>query len=131
MLSGIEAGNDGIEDARRAVHDVERRMKAMVANLAGGNWGGIFIRDPACIHAVHVDAVCMVIGCRSARHHVERSLGHIGVGMSSRLGLAVELAFDGGNIDDMFVAFKGAEHQRFQARIEDEGRCGINQMHFQ
>ena len=131
MLSGIEAGDDGIEDARRAVHDVERRMKAMVADLAGGNWRGVFIRNPTCVHAVHVNTVGMVIGCGGARHHVERCLGHIGVGMSSRLGLPVELAFDGGDIDDVLVAFWRAKHQRFEARVKDERGDGIDEMHFE
>ena len=73
----------------------------------------------------------VVVGRRRARHHVERGLGHVGVRMPSRLGFAVELAFDGRDIDNMFVAFTGAEHQWFEPRVEDEGRRGINQMDFQ
>src|SRR5438045_1583633 len=84
MFSGIEPRNDRIENAGRSVHDVERRMKAMVADLAGGNGRGVFVRDPPGVHAVHVNAVGMIVGSGGACHHIERGLGHVRVRMPGR-----------------------------------------------
>jgi hypothetical protein len=34
MLSGIEPGDDGIDDARGTVHDIQRWMSSMFGNFA-------------------------------------------------------------------------------------------------
>jgi hypothetical protein len=83
--------NDGIHDPRRAIHDVQRRMKAMLLLLARRDVHRIFVRHPAGVHRVHVDAVGVIIRRRGARHHVQRRLGHVGVRMARGLELAVEL----------------------------------------
>src|SRR6266513_5733769 len=74
MRAGIDAVEDRIHDARATVDDVERRVKALLGGLARGNLHRILVGDPAGVDAVHVDAVGMVIGCRRARHHVQRRL---------------------------------------------------------
>src|ERR1039458_3199452 len=94
VLPGIEAGDDRIHDPRRAVNNVQGRVKAVVANLARRDLFGVFVRDPTRIDAVHVDAVGVVIRRRGAGHHVQRRLRHIGVGMARGLGLAIELPLD-------------------------------------
>ena len=45
--------------------------------------------------------------------------------------LPVELAFDGGHVDDVFVALRRAQHQGLEAGIDDERRDGIDQLHLQ
>jgi hypothetical protein len=40
VLAGVEAGDDRIHDARRAVHDVQRRMEPVIAHFARGDRGG-------------------------------------------------------------------------------------------
>src|SRR5262245_62042306 len=74
MRTGVEAIDDWIHDARGTVDDVERRMEALLGRLADRDLHGIFVRYPSRVHAVHVDAIVMVIGGRRARHHVERRL---------------------------------------------------------
>src|ERR1039458_8780090 len=73
MLAGIEAGDDRIDDPRRPVHDIQGRVKAVVAHLARRDFFGVFVRDPARIDAVHMDAVGVVVRRRGAGHHVQRS----------------------------------------------------------
>ena len=94
---------EGTNKARDAV-------KALLDNLPRGNWCRIFIGHPSRVHAVHVNPVVMVIRRRGARHHIQRGLGHIGVGMTSGLLKPVELALHGGYIDDVFVALRRAQH---------------------
>ena len=96
----------GIDDARRAVHDVERRMEAVLDGLARGDLGRILVGHPAGVDAVHVDAVVVVVGRRGARHHVERGLRHVGVRMPRRLEVAVELPLDRRDVDDVLVAVR-------------------------
>src|SRR5262245_38823305 len=71
VLAGIDAGDDGIDDACGAVDDVERRMEAMFGGLARGDLDRIFVGDPAGIDAVHVNAVQLIVRRRRARHHVQ------------------------------------------------------------
>jgi hypothetical protein len=85
VLAGVEAGDDGVDDARGAVDDVERRMEAVLGGLARGDLGGILVGHPAGVDAVHVDAVVLVVGRRGAGQHVERGLRHVGVRMARRL----------------------------------------------
>jgi len=60
-----------------------------------------------------LDAVGVIVGSRGAGHHVQRGLGHVRVRVPRRLLVAVELAFDRGDVDDVFVAAGRAEHERF------------------
>ena len=113
MFAGVEAGDDGIDDAGGAVNDVERRIEAVVFGCARGDVGGVFVGNPPGIDAVHVDAVSVVIGSGGARHHVEGGFGHVGVGMARGFEFAIELAFDRGDVDDVFVAVGRAKHERF------------------
>ena len=61
----------------------------------------------------------------------ERGLGHVGVRMAGGLELAVELAFDGGDVDDVLVALRGAHHERLEAGVEDEGGDGVDELGFE
>ena len=54
----------------------------------------------------------MIIRRRRARHHVERSLGHVGVRMPRRFELAIELPFHCRDIDNVLVAFRRPHHER-------------------
>jgi len=58
-----------------AVHDVQRRMEAVLGHLALGDVRRVFVRHPAGVHGVHVDAVGVVIRRGGAGHHVQRGLG--------------------------------------------------------
>ena len=111
-------------------------MKAFFDDLARSEFGGILVRDPAGVDGVHVDTVVVVIGRGGTGHHVQRGLRHIGVRMPRGLELAVELAFDRRHVDDVFVAARrlalaGAQHQRLEARVDDERCDGVDQLHFQ
>jgi hypothetical protein len=127
----VEPVDDRVHDSGRAVHDVERRVEPMVARLAGGNGRRVFVGHPAGVHAVHVDAVVMVVGGRRARHHVERGLGHVGVRMARGLEPPVELPFDSRHVDDVLVAPWRPQHQRLEPGIEHEGRHRIDQVHLE
>ena len=73
----------------------------------------------------------MVIGGRRARHHVQRRLGHVGVRMAGRLEPPVKLPLDRGHVHDVFVTLRRAEHQRLETRVENEGRDGVDELHFE
>src|SRR5688572_8561649 len=60
VFAGVEASDDRVDDSSRAVHDVERRMKTMVLSFARGNLHRIFVSHPACVDAVHMNAVGLV-----------------------------------------------------------------------
>ena len=121
----------GIDDARRAVDDVERRMEALLRGLARGDLHRILVGHPAGVDAVHVDAVGLVVGGRRARHHVERRLRHVRVRMPRRLEVAVELPLHRRHVDDVLVALRRAQHQRLEARVEDERRDRVDQLHLE
>ena len=82
MGTGIDSGNDGIEDAGGSVDDIEGGMEALFDGLAGGDFVGVFVGDPAGIDAIHMNAVGEVVGGGGAGHHVEGGFGHVGVGMA-------------------------------------------------
>ena len=102
-------------------------MRAAPSTMSSGGWKrcsftlrvgdvrGVFVRHPAGVHGVHVDAVGVIIRRGGARHHVQRGLGHVGVRMPRGLELAVKLSLDGRDVDDVLVAFRRAQHQRLQA----------------
>src|SRR5687768_17989279 len=60
--AGVEPADDRIDNARRAVDGVGRRMEALLGRLARGDLHRIFVGHPAGVHAVHVNAVVMVVG---------------------------------------------------------------------
>ncbi len=121
----------GSHDPRRAIDDVERGMEAVFGRLARGNFDRILVGDPAGVHAVHVDAVGVVIGGRRARHHVQRRLGHVRVRMPRGLEPAIELPFHGRHVHDVLVAARRPHHERLQPGVEDERRHRVDQLHFQ
>ena len=41
---------------------------------------------------------------------------------------AVELPLDRGDVDDVLVALGRAQHQRLQARVQDERRDGVHEL---
>ncbi len=111
-------------------------MEAFLDGLARGDLHRILVGDPASVHAVHVDAVAMVIGGRGARHHVERGLGHIGVRVPGGLEVAIELALHRRHVDDVPVAacvgtFGIAQHQRLEPRVDQERRDRVDQLNFE
>src|SRR5688572_14339420 len=55
VLSRVYARDDGIDDARGAVHGVERRVKALLGALPLGDLDGVLVGDPSCVDAVHMD----------------------------------------------------------------------------
>ena len=106
-------------------------MEAVLGGLARCDVDGILVADPAGVHAVHVDAVGLVVGRRGPGHHVERGLGHVRVRVPGRLEPAVELALDGGHVDDVLVALGRPQHQRLQAGVQHERRNGVDELHLQ
>src|SRR5688572_10180915 len=131
MLAGVDAGDDRIDDARRPVHDVERRVEALLARLARRDLHRILVRHPAGVYAVHVDTVVPVVGRRGARHHVERRLRHVGVRMARGLEVAVELPLHRRHIDDVLVALRRAQHQFFQSPIQYKRGDAVDQLHLE
>src|SRR6476659_888024 len=79
MLTAVDAADDRIDDPRGAIDDIQRRMKALLDDLARCELRRILVGDPAGVDRIHVDAVVAVIGSGRSRHHVERGLGHVGV----------------------------------------------------
>jgi hypothetical protein len=77
-----------------------------------------------------MDAVVEIVGGGGARHHVERGFGHVGMGMARGFEAAVELAFHGGDVDDVLVALGSAKHEGFQARVQDERSDRIDKLNF-
>src|SRR4051794_37480977 len=65
--AGVEAGEDGIDDAGCAVDDVERRLEVVLRLLAAGEMRRVLVRHPARVHGRHVDAVLLVVGRRGER----------------------------------------------------------------
>lgn len=131
VLPRIEARKDGIADAGRAVDDIERRMEAVDLPFARRYFGGIFIGDPSGIDAVHENSIARVVLSGCAREHIERGLGHIGVGMFIGLVIPIELALHGRDIDDVFVEAFVFEHQRLELCAEHKGRDGVDQVNLE
>jgi len=69
----FDAINDRVNDARRAVHDVERRMKSMLLPLRSRYAPGLR-PSPSGVHGIHVNAGGVIVRRAGARHHVERGL---------------------------------------------------------
>src|SRR5688500_20174588 len=90
--AGVEAGDDRIDDPRRAVDDIEGRMEPVLRRLSRRDLFRGLVSDPAGVDTVPVTTVGDVIRRRSARHHVERGLGPVRVRMSYRLVGAEELS---------------------------------------
>ena len=124
MLTGVKTIDNRIHDPRRSVHDVQRRMKTMLASLCA-----LSIPDlrpsPTRIHAVHVNSIGMIIRRRSARHHVQRRLGHVRMRMPGRFEFAIKLPFHRRDIHDVFVPFRCAQHQGLQPRIQNKRRHAL------
>ena len=51
--------------------------------------------------------------------------------MARGLEPSVKLPFDGRHVDDVFFAAGRAQHQRFEARVDEERCDGIHQLHFE
>src|SRR5678815_1506034 len=60
--AGVEPVDDRIDDARGPVDDVERRVEAMVLRFPLRDLERVLVGHPARVHAVHVDAVGVVVG---------------------------------------------------------------------
>ena len=65
-----------------------------------------------------------VVARRGERHHVERRLGHVGVGMLVGLGPAREHALHRGDVDDVLVA-RAAQHQRLELAHRMNGATAL------
>src|SRR5688572_11821504 len=47
VFTRIEAEDDWIDDTRRAIHDIQRRMESMLGEFAGGmTWGSSSVNHP-------------------------------------------------------------------------------------
>ena len=128
MDSRIFASNDRVHNPRRAVYDVEWWMEAMFLDFSGGDLDGVFVGHPSGIDAVHVDAVGVVVGGGGPSHHIERSLGHIGVWVASCFEFSVELTFHGGDIDDVLIAFRGAKEEGFESGVDQKRGDGVDEL---
>ena len=60
-----------------------------------------------------------------------RGLGHVRVRMARGFLIAVELTFHGRDVDDVLVAVRRPQHQRLEARVDDERRDGVDELHFE
>jgi len=125
----VQAGEDRVADASGAVDDIEGRVETVHRLLSSRDFGGIFVGDPPCIHAVQVDAVLHVILRRGAREHVERSLGHIRMRVFVRLEIPIELAFHGRDIHDVFVSRGHPHHQVLELAREDKRGDRIDEVY--
>ncbi len=109
-------------------------MRAPPSTMSSGGWnrcsttlraaiaaGSSSVTQPG-VHAVHVDPVVVVVGRGRARHHVERGLRHVRVRVARGLRRPVELPLDRRHVDDVLVAAGRAQHQRLEARVEEERR---------
>ena len=92
MLPRIEAANEGIEDSRRAIHDIERRVKTLLDNFPRGDRHRIFIGHPSRVHAIHVYTFEIILRRRPG-HHVERGLGNVGVRMAEQRMREINAAY--------------------------------------
>ena len=128
MLKPVD---DRIDDARRAVHDVERRMEPMLRRVlrAAISTGSSSVTQP--VSTLFMWMPSAGSRRRRARHHVQRRLGHVRVRMARRLELPVELALHRRHVDDVLVALGRAQHQRLEARVQDERRDGVHQLHLE
>src|SRR5262245_22567320 len=70
VAAGVEAADDGIDDACGAVDGVEGWMEALLDGFSRGDLRRVLVGHPSRVDAVHVDAVRLVVGSRRARHHV-------------------------------------------------------------
>src|SRR5665213_1001327 len=104
--AGIDARDDGIEDSGSTVDDVQRWMKTLLRRLARRDFDRILVGYPARIDAVHVNAIAVKIRRRRPRHHIESGFCHVGMRMARGFPIPVELTFDGGDIDNVFVALR-------------------------
>src|SRR5581483_6145517 len=103
VLSGEPSREDGIENPRGAIDDVERWRETKLG-FAGGMDGRILVRHPSGVDRIHVNAVLPEIRGARARHHIERGLRHVGMRMLVRLGGAVELTLHRTDVDDVLMA---------------------------
>src|SRR5438128_367784 len=62
MASAAGTADDGVDNARSPVHDVQGRMKPLLCRFSRGNLHRILIGDPSGIDAVHVDTVRVIVG---------------------------------------------------------------------
>ena len=112
MFAGIDATDNRVKNAGGTIDNIERRMKALFDNFPRCDFVGVLIGYPTGIDAIHVNAVAVIIGGGGAGHHVEGCLRHVRVGVPGGLPIPVELAFHGGDVDDVFVASRAGDHQR-------------------
>ena len=105
-------------------------MEAMIGDLSRRECHGVLVGHPAGVHAVHVNAVLLIVGGRSARKHVECCLRHVGVRMPRRFVVAVELPLHRRHVHDVLVTVDRAHHERLEARVDDERRNGVHKLHF-
>src|ERR1700682_727590 len=83
--ASVEPGDNRVNDSCRAIHDVQRRMEAMLGGFPRGNLLRILVGDSSRIDAVHMNAVGDIVGRRSSSHHVEGGLRHVRMRMPDSL----------------------------------------------
>src|SRR3989338_4169993 len=92
-----------VANSRRAVNDVERRLKIKLLLFPVGMKYWVLVGDPAGVHGVDEYPIFGVIRGGSKRQHVESGLGHVGVGVLVGFSAAREAPLHGGDIDDVLL----------------------------
>ena len=103
----------------------------MFGSFALCDMGRVLVADPASIHAVHMNPVGVVLGSRRARHHIESSFGHIGMGMFRGLETAVKLPLYGRHIHDVFVLIRSLQHEWLESSVQHKGCNCVHELCFE
>jgi hypothetical protein len=89
----------------------------------------LFVVDPAGVHRSHVDEAGDVVLRACAGHHVECSLGHVGVRMVLAL-VPVEFALHGTDIHDELPSFGVAFHAFLEPGVNERRRHSVDRENF-
>lgn len=126
-LARVVPVEDRVQNARSGVNLVDRRLEIRVGSVSMRLLQRVLVVDPATeianrsdkhgkhncnsgrwdvprVDRIHVNVACAQILCACTRHHVERSLGHVGVRVVGRL-VAIKLAFHGADVHDELLLF--------------------------
>jgi hypothetical protein len=118
-----------VQNTRRSINFVDGRLKVVHALVLHGQLNGLFVVDPPCVHRSHVDQAGDVVLRAGTRHHVESSLGHVGVRVVLAL-IAVEFSLHCTYVDDELPRRGVALHANLQSSIDDRRRHGVDGQNF-
>ena len=127
-FAGQDSVEESVADAGRSVHDVQGRLEIQFS-LFRAEWtaGSSSVTHPVST-AFMKNPKLSQVGRGSARKHVQRGLGHVGVRVPVGLHVTGELAFHGRYIDNMFLSVFSQFHHGRELIAEDKRSDGAYEL---